>query len=266
VTPLRCKGHDRTGRVSPHARPQAHLLGAPLVDVPAEHLLPSTPTDQGGANSCTGFAYAKGPVETWARARNLPCDPVSALAAYTGGREEVAPNDDSPLLDFGADPSRVIDFVIRRGLVPESVLPYTDTPTVVAQRLEPFELEVGAYFHIQDFAMLEDLSDDALTQLLAQDIPISFGMVVGGTYERLQGPAVYEGRPAGEGSGGGHAQYLSGYRYNPATGRFEYRITGSWSFWGDGGFVWTTGAFLRSPDVFDVAAMRFTQTVRRIAA
>lgn len=266
MMPPRAKGHTRTGRVSPHAVPHARILGVTIANPYKDHLLPSTPTDQGVANSCCGFGFYKGPVETWAAARGIACDPISALAGYTGGRQALAPNDDTPLLDFGTDPSRVMDFAKERGLVPEAVLPYTDDPDVVAQRIDPFSLEVGALFHVRDFAMLEDLSDEALVQLLAQDIPLPFGMDVGATYEAILGDVVYEGPPDGEPSAGGHAQYLSGYRWNPAAGRFEFRITGSWRVWGNGGFVWTTGPFLRSARAFDIAAMRFTQVVRKAAA
>lgn len=261
---LRSKGHVRTVRVSPAAVPHVRLLGdARIANLPTEHRLPSIHTDQGAASSCTGFGYAKGPVETWARARGLVTAPVSALAAYTGGRQEGLGN--APLMDGGADPSRVLDFALQFGLLPESVRPYTDDPAVVNRKLTPRELEIAALFRVEQFAMITATGSalaDAALQALAADLPVPFGMDVCASYEALRGPSLYAGPQEGEHSEGGHAQYLSGFRWNPARNAWDFEVTGSWADWGDDeGKVWITDTFLTSDHCFDHAVLKYTQLV-----
>ena len=248
---MRPNGHIRSNRISAYVRPAHHILGA-IGDLPKEADLQGVPQDQGVVGSCTGFGYYKVPVETWARIRRIQIEAISALAGYTGGREESSPNDGSPLQDTGCDPYRVMDFAVTRGLVPESMMPYQDRD--VSQRLSVYELEQAVLNRVQDYAALDGVTGEMVRQAIGVlQAPVPFGMEVGNAYESLGPDAVYDGPPDGEDLNGYHAQCLTGYRFNPATGLYEYKVTGSW---GPMFTPWITEKFLLSARVFDVAVLR----------
>jgi hypothetical protein len=201
--------------------------------------------DQGGAEACEGFGWARA-LDIRAKVQGLQTDYPSEYAIWTLGRGNGL---QGPLTNSGAASAVVAAGLAEFGIVSEKRLPFpTDGDYTKTLPLDFFQHGVDALirgvYGIEGSVAYRCLQ---IRQALAAGYPVPFAMDVDASYEQDPG-SLYTG-PTGPVLGG-HEQVLVDY----APGKF--RVCGSWgASWASGGYAWVSDSFVGGPHCFDFYAV-----------
>jgi hypothetical protein len=240
----------------------AHTLGLSGTPRGSATLEPCPRMDQGRTSTCHAHSAiaafwtaltAAGQKPSWVASPLL-----LASCAYADVRALLfpAPQALPTLVDTGAELQDDATALAKWGVAPMGALiqwrsGLSDVPDnrdgVPFPEPDRTQLEIaGSDLISGEYSIAVDSNAPRLVALaLDAGIPVWDGGYITSDYERISAGTV---APASmgqdDGSGGGHAQYISAYRTNSA-GAYEYLYQNSWGdVWAMGGAVWVSTAFL----------------------
>jgi hypothetical protein len=248
-----------------HPRIAAALAAGPRGSA---DLQPCQRLDQGQTSKCTFHSFAG----AWWCAVNaggtvppfIPSPEFLASVTYSNLRRvATAPGADVPkLTDDGAELQDPASAAQEWGIAPigsGSPCPTSDgrfsdcettPPDNTSPELDPMQAQIGGDKLVDGeyAATIDNQADLVVAAALDAGVPVWEGGQVDAAYESFEnvGPDFVAPPPKNDGTGGGHAQYISAYR-TKAPGVLEFRYENSWgSAWGFNGAIWVSADFVRS--------------------
>ncbi len=199
--------------------------------------------DQGGAEACEGFTWARA-AHLRAAAQGTPIPYPSEYAIWTLGR-----GDGPGMQNVGVSTEAVASGVMRFGIVSEARLPF---PSDWTERLPLDVFQHGADAQMTGLYGIHGSGVTRVLQMrqaLASGYPVPFAMAVDQTYE-AGGFGVFAGLTSA--SLGNHMQVAIAYAPKDGGG-YKFLVPGSWGAnWNEAGYAWIADDFMGSDQVFDV--------------
>jgi hypothetical protein len=202
--------------------------------------------DQGDAEACEGFAWARA-IQLRAAAQDAPVPYPSEYAIWTLARGNA-----EGMQNEGVSTQAVVAALAQWGVVAEQRLPF---PRDYTERLPLDVFQHGADARLLGVYGVRGRGQPRVLQMrqaLAAGYPVPFAMPVDQAYEANPGD-IYTGLQGP--IQGYHMQVTIAYAPRPGGG-YKFLVPGSWGRgWAQAGYVWIADTFMGSSDVSDVYAV-----------